>query len=333
MGKILITGINGFIGSNLAHYFIEKGFIVYGTIRSKSNLSLLEDLNVNTIICDLNEIKEEVFPDDFDYIIHCAAAVSDFISEQKAKKNIYQVTVNLYEKVIKMQKSIKKLIYISTSLILGYKKLNISINNPGLPLKKNYYVYYKKMSEDYIIKNCQNDRFVYTILRPADVYGPKDRTSCIYILKAIENGFPVIVGKGNFLFPYCSTKTLCEATYNSILFKESDNKIYTVTSGISITWREFFTYFQNRFKKPQKIYIPIILAKIVAFILITLHRLIPSFQPSLTPYRISRITSNTSYDITETIKDLKISIDNDYKGDLEQIYLWYIKNKCNSKYY
>ncbi len=331
MEKVLITGVNGFIGSNLAYFLSSKGYIIYGTIRNTSDISLIKDININLIVIKNNDLDSNDFSDDFDFIIHSASIVSDFIDANRAKQSIFDLTKNLYEKVVLKQKNLKKFIYISTSLVLGYKKLNISENNLGIPLKKNYYVYFKKLSENYIIENCKKDNITYTILRPADVYGPRDRTSCIHMLKGIERGYPVIVGNGNFLFPFCSSNTLCEAVYQAIINEKANNKIYTITSGTDITWKQFFSYFQKRFGKPQKIYIPIILAKTVAFFSIIIHKIIPSFNPSLTPYRITRITSNTSYDISATTKDLNIKPIENYEEELEKIYQWYITIK-NQKY-
>ena len=327
MEKILITGVNGFIGSNLAHYLLKNNYIIFGTVRPTSNISLIENIPINLIITDYKYFNQDTEIYDFDYIIHCASSVSDFLNSKNAKKGIFDLTKILYDKIVLKQKHLKKFIYISTSLVLGYKRLNISERNPGIPLKNNYYVYYKKKSEEYIIENCQKNQIIYTILRPADVYGPRDRTSCFHILKAIEKGIPVIVGKGNSIFPFCSSKVLCEAVYSSLTKEVSDNKIYTITSGLEINWKQFFEFFQNKFNKPQKIYIPPFFAKLIGRISLIIHKIVPIFKPSLTPYRITRITTNTSYDISDSIRDLNISTGYDYKEDLEDIYKWYIQIK------
>ncbi|MBP7030805.1 MAG: NAD-dependent epimerase/dehydratase family protein, partial [Spirochaetes bacterium] len=64
MQKILITGANGFIGSNLVKYFYQNGFNIYGVVRKQSNLKFLKDLKINLIFCDLKEIDESLFGDD-----------------------------------------------------------------------------------------------------------------------------------------------------------------------------------------------------------------------------------------------------------------------------
>lgn len=43
--KIVITGITGFVGSNLARFFIEKNYEIYAIVREHSDVSNLDDLS------------------------------------------------------------------------------------------------------------------------------------------------------------------------------------------------------------------------------------------------------------------------------------------------
>lgn len=73
--RILITGINGFVGSHLSDYLDDKGEI-FGTIRRRSNLENLEKSKATLIECDLrdshsiNKLIKDVKPDK---IFHLAA--------------------------------------------------------------------------------------------------------------------------------------------------------------------------------------------------------------------------------------------------------------------
>ncbi|RLG29690.1 hypothetical protein DRN98_08155, partial [Methanosarcinales archaeon] len=44
--KVFITGINGFIGSNLARFSLDNGLEVSGSVRETSDLSFLKDISV-----------------------------------------------------------------------------------------------------------------------------------------------------------------------------------------------------------------------------------------------------------------------------------------------
>jgi len=327
MQKILITGANGFIGSNFVKYFYQNGFNIYGVVRKQSNLKFLKDLKINLIFCDLKEIDESLFGDDYDFIIHTASYVCDYATESEAYLNIFMITKYLVEKVVLKQKNLSKFIFISSSLVLGYGKLNISESNPGISLLKNPYVKYKKLSEDYIKENLGRQNVKWTILRAADVYGPNDRTSCLHILNAISNNFPMIVGSGEYIFPFCSVDTLVTAVAKSLDNQRSDNQTFVVTNGIQITWKQFFLYFQQKMKKKQRIYIPIFVAKIAAFFLLILYRILPVFDPQITPYRIKRITTNTSYDISSLIESLGFTPETNYEKELDKILKWYLYEK------
>jgi GDP-4-dehydro-6-deoxy-D-mannose reductase len=74
--KALITGADGFIGSHLADFLLDKNMEIYATVYSgKKNIEHLEN-KINLIECDitdrkkLDEIISEVRPD---YVFHMAA--------------------------------------------------------------------------------------------------------------------------------------------------------------------------------------------------------------------------------------------------------------------
>ena len=86
--------------------------------------------------------------------------------------------------------------------------------------------------------------------------------------------------------------------------KGGNGEAYTVANGTDTTWRQFFSIFLRRLGKRQRVYTPTSVAYVVAFILQTLHAVVPSFEAKLTSYRIHRITTDTSYDISATVRDL-----------------------------
>jgi GDP-4-dehydro-6-deoxy-D-mannose reductase len=75
--RVLITGVNGFIGSHLAEMLVKKGFDVYGTIYDKNNKNLaavkdsvkLFDLDINDRAA-VEDVIKKIMPD---YIFHLAA--------------------------------------------------------------------------------------------------------------------------------------------------------------------------------------------------------------------------------------------------------------------
>jgi len=58
--RIVITGATGFIGSNLARYFLERGAIVYALVRpgSKNRAALLVHENLKVVDCGLEHVED-----------------------------------------------------------------------------------------------------------------------------------------------------------------------------------------------------------------------------------------------------------------------------------
>uniref|UniRef100_UPI0036F1EAE9 NAD-dependent epimerase/dehydratase family protein n=1 Tax=Enterocloster aldenensis TaxID=358742 RepID=UPI0036F1EAE9 len=58
--RIVITGATGFIGSNLARYFLERGAIVYALVRpgSKNRAALLMHENLKVVDCGLEHVED-----------------------------------------------------------------------------------------------------------------------------------------------------------------------------------------------------------------------------------------------------------------------------------
>ena len=98
--NILITGANGFIGSNLCRYFLKKSYSVYGLVRKTSDLHFLEDVNIKLIFGDLIEVEKIEFPKNLDFIIHSASLVSNLTDNESCERNIYNITKNFVNYII-----------------------------------------------------------------------------------------------------------------------------------------------------------------------------------------------------------------------------------------
>jgi dihydroflavonol-4-reductase len=329
MERVLITGANGFIGSNLCKYFLERSYEVYGLVRESSNLHFLENLPVRLVRGDLSSPESIQFPAAIDYVIHAASVATEQASKRTALRNIYEATINLVRVLHERGIAPRRFIFISTTLVLGYRGSNISEANRGSSKKSFWYTRAKEMTEEHLREKLQENSFPVITLRPADVYGPNDRTMSMLVLDGIEKGVPPIVGHGNWIFSFCYVENLCLACLLACQMRGEDGKAYTVANGTDTTWRQFFTIFLQRLGRRQRLYTPVSLAYIVAFFMQLLHAVVPAFEAKLTFYRIHRITTNTSYDISETVRELGYHPSQDTEGQVNSIVDWYLAEKAS----
>lgn len=325
--RVLITGANGFIGSNLCRSLTTEGYEVYGLVRRTSDLHFLEGLPVRLVFADLNDPQDLSLPRDIDSVVHAASIVSDQASESDCEAGIFNVTVNLVQKIHDLGIKLRRFVYISTTLALGYLERDISEEKPGRPADFMPYVRAKKECEAYLRERMESHGLPIVILRPGDTYGPNDRTSCDKILRGAERGIPIIVGSGRYRFAFCYVGNLCQAVRLALEDDRAVGRAYTVTNGVLPTWREFFAGFQKAMGKPQRIYVPVWLAKAFAGTQELWKKISPGFGAELNQYRIRRITTETTYDISRTVAELGYRPDNDLEKQIAEIVAWYREDR------
>jgi nucleoside-diphosphate-sugar epimerase len=328
MERILITGANGFIGSNLCRYFLDRSYEVYGLVREGSNLHFLEGLPVSLVRGDLTAPDAIQLPDRIDHVIHAAAVANEQASREAALGNIYQTTVNLVRLLAGRGVSLRRFVFISGSLVLGYKGRNISESNPGSVRPGFWYVRAKQMAEEFLRERLREDGLPVIILRPSDVYGPNDRTMSMLVLDGIEHGVPPIVGRGDSVFSFCYVDNLSQACLLACRMKGVNGKAYTVANGADVTWRQHFSIFLKGLGRRQRLSIPVAAAYVAAGLIMALHAVVPAFEAKINFYRIHRITTDTSYDISETVRDLGYAPDTDSERQARAIVDWYLAEKA-----
>ncbi|MCK7490745.1 MAG: NAD-dependent epimerase/dehydratase family protein [Comamonadaceae bacterium] len=142
-----------------------------------------------------------------DAIIHSASVVSDIVGLEWSIRGIYDPTVRFVEALRAGGVSFGRFVYISTTLVLGWHGFNISEERPGRPADRIPYARAKRRTEEFLLEEHRRTGLPAVILRPADVYGPNDRTSLAMMLEGIEGGISPIVGTGRRGSPTATSTT------------------------------------------------------------------------------------------------------------------------------
>ncbi len=191
--KILITGVNGFIGQHLAKKLLEKGHFVTGIGRSKKckvhNIKAYYEGSV------LDEKLLESAIKNADATVHLAAITSHKnIVDKKSKTLATNLlgTKNVLDVFLK-SKTAKKFLYASTGKVYGkIVYLPITENHPTNPLN---ILGESKLETEKLIRSCNKDKKEFIIFRIFNVYGPEQNENFLIptILKQLSNGKKEIV--------------------------------------------------------------------------------------------------------------------------------------------
>ncbi|WP_028987811.1 NAD-dependent epimerase/dehydratase family protein [Thermicanus aegyptius] len=173
--RILITGGAGFIGSHIAQACVEKGFETYifddlSTGREENLFPEAHFIKGDLADAPLEDLLADIQPD---YLIHEAAQASVPVSTKDpcrdAEINILG-TVRLLEAAKKS--NVKKVVYASSAAVYGNPvRLPIDESHPQHPL--SFYGVSKYVPEFYLDLYWKHFGLPYTVLRYANVYGPR----------------------------------------------------------------------------------------------------------------------------------------------------------------
>ena len=167
MKKVLITGANGFLGSNIIKLFLKKDYRIFATKRKKSNLIRLKSYQKKIIFVKINSLNKYFSQNKFDLVIHCA---TNYGTNDKKLSDVIFPNLTLPLKLLELceKHSVKR--FINTDTILPK---NIS----GYTLSKfQFYEWMKKFSEKV---NCIN-------IKIEHFYGPGDNKTKFVIKNLLD---------------------------------------------------------------------------------------------------------------------------------------------------
>ena len=236
--KILVTGGAGFIASHIADAFINEGH----SVTVVDNLSMGFEKNVNpkakfikADICD-KSLLELFEKEKFDVVNHHAAQmdVRKSVADPTYDANTNIIgTINLLQHSIKT--GVKKFMFASTGgAIYGEQSyFPADENHPTAPCSP--YGISKLAVEKYLFFYKFQYGFKYTVLRYANIYGPRQNSKgeagvvAIFTTKLLANEQPVINGTGKQTRDYVYVGDVVKA--NLLTLNDDVCDIYNVGTG------------------------------------------------------------------------------------------------------
>ena len=181
--KLLITGINGFVGRNICENFrIDVKNEISG-IEKENNISSPYGYKIYSWE-EIKMIKEG------DCIIHLAGLAHD-TNNKKLAEDYFRVNAGLTRIIYDffLKSSVKTFIFFSTvKAAADYSEIPLVENK--LPNPTSIYGRSKLTAENYILDNLPLDGRKVYILRPCMIHGPNSKGNLIALYRFIKRGFP-----------------------------------------------------------------------------------------------------------------------------------------------
>lgn len=198
--RILVTGVTGFIGSNLVKRLLKEGWKVKALVRAKNNYATIKKLGVDIFIGDITDSKSvQEATKGVDVLFNCAAALP---YHRFPDKDYWEVNVKGVENILKAcyKSGVKRVVHISTVGIYG-RTGKMALNEEALPKPNDIYSKTKFEGEKLVWREIKRGHLHITIIRPTIGYGPGDtRPGFLDLFKLIKMGIFVPIGKGENFF-------------------------------------------------------------------------------------------------------------------------------------
>lgn len=228
--KILITGVHGFVGSNLVKA-LSKEHIIYGL----DIISPIKDGVRYTFSWDFLDKPDEIPP--VDAIIHLAGKAHD--TKNEAAADVYfkvntELTKKIYDYFL-VHDSIKKFIFFSTAKAAADKVEGI-LTEDVVPSPVGPYGESKIAAEKYIQEHLVADKQVY-ILRPCMIHGPGNKGNLNLLYGVVKKGIPWPLGAFENRRTFTSIENLC-FVINGLLAKDVPTGIYNMGDDEALSTNE-----------------------------------------------------------------------------------------------
>lgn len=328
--KILITGAAGFIGSHLVDLLLQEGVPV-NKIRlfipkdeSLSNLPKEKFDIVRGDIRDKTTVKAAM--QGIDIVYHLAARI-DF--NGKTYEDYKDVNVDGTQNLLdECSKNIKKFIFFSSIGVFGLPAgigdiINWDENHPKT--YTNFYGESKWEGEKRVMEVHNKKGLPYAIIRPASVYGPREKGPTLALYKAIKNHQFIMLGNGLNKMHYVYVTDLVKAAR---LAEKSSEKTgdYIIGGSEPTTLKEIVSDIAESInEKIPNFYLPKNLALILSYAMDFTGKLFGIKSP-LFPSRVKTMTTNYFYNINKAKKKLGYNPKVNFRKGAMLTGRWYTQN-------
>ena len=215
---------------------LRNNYQVHCLVRETSSLQYLPRDQVELVYGDLEDSASlEKAVAGVDYIFHLAGRVKGAERRDFFRTN-REGTARLLRAAGKKRKSPCSFIYLSSQAAAGPSPDGHPLreSDPARPV--SYYGESKLAAEEEVLKSA--DRFRAVIIRPAVVYGPREK-EIFQVIHLIKKGFRFRLGCGDTWLSLVHVSDLVQAILKGAARAEREVQTYFISDGAIYSWSRF----------------------------------------------------------------------------------------------
>jgi nucleoside-diphosphate-sugar epimerase len=235
--NLLLTGANGFVGSHILDELLRLGHRVTVLLRQSSDTRHIRDQLPQVTVRrgsleDADSLRQAL--QGVEVVVHCAGKTKAIHGREYYAVNVGG-TACVVEACNGFSGSLRQLVLISSLAASGPGTVQAPAREDGSPRPVSHYGRSKWLGEKLVRRRS---RVPYTILRPAAVYGPRDRDFYL-VFKMVGSGIVPLINGGMQPLSFVYAGDVAEAVGRAVGRDSALGRTYHVAHPVPCTQRDF----------------------------------------------------------------------------------------------
>jgi len=331
MAKALVTGANGFIGSNLCRHLASCGDEVAGLVRRGGRRRVLYGIdNLDVVEGDITDCASlRSVMGGIEIVYHVAGHVSDWGPWEAFRAGNVDGVVNVVETA--RDAGVRRVVHLSSVSVYGFPGgIDIAEDAPPTPRPRDRYVTTKAQGERLALSynGCGVE---VTAIRPGTVYGPNDHTTMAKLAPALESGRFAFVNGGRCLMSPCYVDNLTDVVRRAAESPDAPGEAFNAADQARVTWRQFIGWIcEDLERPPPRLSVPAAFIRPLAAVIEAAGRAAGLREsPPINTYRIRAVAAHSHYSTAKADRILGARDVVDTREGVRRAVAWYCMARQN----